>query len=114
MFSRRTPLLVLLMTTAACTAPAGSPPGLATVHTRGDAIIRLDVEGHDSRWRDCDGCTCRWALREHAGSDGPALRPAAQRTFIHRARALPSTPIALVNRRTLEPSSFITNTSVSP
>ena len=48
MFLRRAPVLVLLMTTAACTAPAGSPPGLATVLTRGDAIIRLDVEGHDS------------------------------------------------------------------
>src|SRR5688572_8628687 len=48
MLSRRAPLLVLLMTTAACTATAGRPPGLATVLTRGDAIIRLDVEGHDS------------------------------------------------------------------
>jgi CubicO group peptidase (beta-lactamase class C family) len=36
------------MTTAACTAPTGSPPGLATVLTRDGAIIRLDVEGHDS------------------------------------------------------------------
>ena len=48
MLSRRAPLLVLLMTTAACTAPAGRPPGLAAVLTRGDAIIRLDVEGYDS------------------------------------------------------------------
>src|SRR5918993_39820 len=48
MLSRRAPLLVLLMTTAACTAPACRPPGLATIVTRGDAVIRLDVEGHDS------------------------------------------------------------------
>lgn len=48
MLSRRAPLMVLLMTTAACTATAGSPPGLATVVTHGDAIVRLDVEGQDS------------------------------------------------------------------
>ena len=48
MLSRRAPLVVLWMTTAACTAPVGSPPGLATVLTRGNAVIRLDVEGHDS------------------------------------------------------------------
>ena len=48
MLPRHTPLVVLLMVTAACTAPGGRPPGLATVVTRGDAIIRLDAEGHDS------------------------------------------------------------------
>jgi CubicO group peptidase (beta-lactamase class C family) len=51
MLSRRAPLVVLWMTTAACTAPVGSPPGLATVLTRGNAVIRLDVEGHDSTGR---------------------------------------------------------------
>ncbi|HTV00281.1 MAG TPA: serine hydrolase domain-containing protein [Luteitalea sp.] len=48
MLSRPALMLVLLLTTAACSRPVGSPPGLATVVTRGDTLVRLDAEGYDS------------------------------------------------------------------
>jgi CubicO group peptidase (beta-lactamase class C family) len=41
-------LLFLLMTAAACTPSVGGPPGLATVVTRGDEVVRLEANGHDS------------------------------------------------------------------
>lgn len=51
MLPRRATLLALLVTTTACTAPIGSPPGMATVLTRGNEVVRLDAEGHDSTGR---------------------------------------------------------------